>query len=248
MDSRSVTSTLVQRGEVVMLAVGVALLFALSAIAPSVQQPFSSTEVKFADASRQGLSIVPASCPSSPHYAGQCDGIVAGGGGGATLVCTPHNECAGNTVVNIGANCAATIVQTCAYPSSIGCADGVCLPPPPPSFSGFTATVPPNPGIPGGGPGGTFEATGHLQVRPTLVRSGDSAYLFWNVENAASCTVSGTNGDTWALTTSGGSGQQTGQILTRTTYTLSCASLPGATPASFTETVFVDIAPIFQEL
>lgn len=34
---------------------------------------FISSEVNFADASQSGLSIVPASCPSSPNYAGECD-------------------------------------------------------------------------------------------------------------------------------------------------------------------------------
>ncbi len=34
---------------------------------------FVSSEVHFADISESGLSIVPASCPSSPDYAGECD-------------------------------------------------------------------------------------------------------------------------------------------------------------------------------
>ena len=36
---------------------------------------FESSEVKFADASPSGLSIIPASCPSSPHYAGECSSV-----------------------------------------------------------------------------------------------------------------------------------------------------------------------------
>src|SRR3989344_5593804 len=37
------------------------------------RQPFASSEVQFTDSSASGLAIVPASCPSSPHYAGECD-------------------------------------------------------------------------------------------------------------------------------------------------------------------------------
>jgi hypothetical protein len=40
---------------------------------------FESAEVKFADRSSTGLAIVPASCPSSPHYDGECDTIVPTG-------------------------------------------------------------------------------------------------------------------------------------------------------------------------
>lgn len=40
---------------------------------PFQAKGFVSSEVYFADASESGLSIVPASCPSSPNYAGECD-------------------------------------------------------------------------------------------------------------------------------------------------------------------------------
>ncbi|KKW25015.1 MAG: hypothetical protein UY70_C0031G0003 [Candidatus Kaiserbacteria bacterium GW2011_GWB1_52_6] len=38
----------------------------------SGDRPSLSPEVKFADASPAGLSIVPASCPSDPHYTNEC--------------------------------------------------------------------------------------------------------------------------------------------------------------------------------
>lgn len=38
---------------------------------------FSSVEVKFADTSESGLGIVPASCASYPHYAGECSTTLA---------------------------------------------------------------------------------------------------------------------------------------------------------------------------
>src|SRR3989344_7313067 len=37
------------------------------------RQPFSSAEVKFTDASAGGLAIMPASCPSDPHWEGECN-------------------------------------------------------------------------------------------------------------------------------------------------------------------------------
>lgn len=56
-----------------------ALVFGIGAIAllaiavlPLASKGFVSTEVRFADLSHKGLSIVPASCPSSPHFVGDC--------------------------------------------------------------------------------------------------------------------------------------------------------------------------------
>src|SRR3989344_6972461 len=59
--------------EWVFAVVLVALAFALLAALPDARQPFASSEVQFTDSSAQGLAIVPASCPSSPHYSGECD-------------------------------------------------------------------------------------------------------------------------------------------------------------------------------
>ena len=59
---------------------------------------FESPEVKFADASPGGLSIVPASCPSSPHYAGEC-----------TIICVRNS---GRSCRSDANNCGATSVGT----------------------------------------------------------------------------------------------------------------------------------------
>ncbi len=48
------------------------LLFAIVSVFPN--KSFTSVEAKFTDASTGGLAIVPASCPSDPHYAGECSG------------------------------------------------------------------------------------------------------------------------------------------------------------------------------
>ena len=60
-----------RRSLVFALSIIVVLFFGLSYLQEGAS--FSSVEVKFADASASGLSIVPASCPSDPHYAGGCD-------------------------------------------------------------------------------------------------------------------------------------------------------------------------------
>lgn len=52
----------------------VALAAVLLVGAYSGSQTQISPEVRFSDASEKGLSIVPASCPSDPHYAGECSG------------------------------------------------------------------------------------------------------------------------------------------------------------------------------
>ena len=91
------------------------------------------------------------------------------------------------------------------------------------------------------------DATGRLQVRPTLVRAGDDAQIYWNVTNVTGCTVTGTNGSSWSGASSGASGQNTGTILTRTTFTLHCTALPTGNPPTIDESVIVNVAPSFNE-
>jgi hypothetical protein len=139
------------------------------------------------------------------------------------------------------ANCE---VQTAQCPGGWSCSSGACTPPPPPSFSSFTATFP---GGTGGSGSYTFETDGHLEARPTLVRAEDSTQLYWNVSSVAGCTVAGTNGDTWSAASSGSSGQTSSPLSSQTTFTLTCQALEGATPTTLTESVLVRIIPVFQE-
>lgn len=53
---------------IVVAAVGVTAFSTMAAD----KEGFASVELKFTDASPNGILIVPASCPSSPHYAGEC--------------------------------------------------------------------------------------------------------------------------------------------------------------------------------
>ncbi len=55
------------------LVVSTVLLFAISFAFSNPQSAFVSSEVQFADGSVSGLAIVPASCPSYPHYDGECN-------------------------------------------------------------------------------------------------------------------------------------------------------------------------------
>jgi hypothetical protein len=72
-------SFLTPRWQWVSVLILVALSIVLAAVLVSANSSsrnspgFVSAEVHFTDASAHGLSIVPASCPSSPDYPGQCD-------------------------------------------------------------------------------------------------------------------------------------------------------------------------------
>lgn len=290
-----------------------ALLFFVSYIAgPSNSQPFVSSEVQFSDGSASGLSIIPASCPSSPHYAGECG--VSGGdpntppevsgnacvialspstvrvggsaymawnsdyrifnipftltgtisptpgsvdGSGVTTVspsvtttysgtftptgslagipeswltpvtcsavltilpantgptnCSVQNFCVGQNVYRQTTSCTNEFIQACPF----GCSNGVCLGAPTP--------------------------TAFLRVRPTLVASGQWTFVEWSASQVSSCTVSGSNGDSWT----GSAGiENSSPIVGQTTYTLTCEGVDGS---DISRTATVNIAPIFNE-
>lgn len=56
-----------------LVALLILALVSLAALSFTQRSAFVSSEYKFTDASANGLAIVPASCPSSPHYSGECD-------------------------------------------------------------------------------------------------------------------------------------------------------------------------------
>ena len=55
-------------------ALAILALLVAGAFTAGEKSAFVSTEVQFTDTSVRGLQIVPASCPSSPHWAGECGG------------------------------------------------------------------------------------------------------------------------------------------------------------------------------
>ncbi|MEK7107442.1 MAG: thrombospondin type-1 domain-containing protein, partial [Patescibacteria group bacterium] len=122
-----------------------------------------------------------------------------------------------------------------ACPANQTCSEGACLAPASPTV------------------------TGHLRAVPSLLRSGETARLYWSLENVSSCSVTGTNEDgtgnrnnrtgVWNGGSSGTAGKESSPIISQTIYTLTCMPLPGAlSNAPVIELQTVNIIPIFEEL
>ena len=87
----------------------VALAFAT--IAPtSTGKGFASSELHFTDRSVKGLAIVPASCPSYPHYSGECGGTPPPSGA-CMIIASPQS---------IAADQSSTLTWTVSDYSSLG--------------------------------------------------------------------------------------------------------------------------------
>lgn len=69
LSARNLTSTLRKEFMIVAVAIVVLGLFNLFS---SSQSGFRSSELMFTDPTAGGMHIVPASCPSDPHYSGEC--------------------------------------------------------------------------------------------------------------------------------------------------------------------------------
>ena len=83
-----------------------------------------------------------------------------------------------------------------------------------------------------------------LKAVPSLVKRDFTTLVSWSSQYATACTVSGTNGDSWA----GLNGSQTSSpIHAQTTYTLNCTGHQGADPSSVQKKAIVNIAPTFEE-
>ena len=78
---------------------------------------------------------------------------------------------------------------------------------------------------------------------PSVLPQGTPTTLYWNLDNVSSCTVSG-NGATYTGASSGVDGQLTGTITQQTTFSLSCTGLDGS---AVSESIVVNILPVFQE-
>lgn len=81
-----------------------------------------------------------------------------------------------------------------------------------------------------------------ISVSPSLVRSGQRTVVRWNSAEMTSCTVTGTNGDTWT----GLQGEEiTRPITLRVTYTISCTAFDGRV---LTDSAVVGLAPVMCEI
>ncbi len=92
-------------------------------------------------------------------------------------------------------------------------------------------------------PGQSYGNIGvQISVSPSLVRSGQRTVVRWNSMEMSSCTVTGSNGDSWT----GLAGEEiTRPITLRVTYTLSCTAFDGRT---MTDTAIVGLAPVMCEI
>jgi hypothetical protein len=84
-----------------------------------------------------------------------------------------------------------------------------------------------------------------LRAVNTAVQPGKSTSIVWGAKNveAGSCTLSGTNNDSWELSDEGGV-ETTSAINERTTYTLACKNVAGQTVS---KSVTVQKLPVFNE-
>ena len=134
--------------------------------------------------------------------------------GQCVQACTPRYYCSQSSLYYTDSSCNSTLSQACTY----GCSGGAC-----------NAT--PAPGV-------------QWQVVPTLVKSGSTTNVSWSASDVQSCTVTGSNGDTWY----GTNGSQISSPLTaQTTFTLTCQALAGANPSTITRSTVVSLVPIFNE-
>ncbi len=124
--------------------------------------------------------------------------------------------------------CVSTLANACGMHGTGFMVNGVC-----------NATVPPNSAC----PIPTIGDNG-FRADPALVRSGGSTTLYWDVEDATMCSISG---GLLSLTGLGILGDtDTGTINEKTVYTLTCTNGPGGPSASAQATV--NLVPSFQEI
>ncbi|MBV9159608.1 MAG: hypothetical protein JO019_03375 [Candidatus Kaiserbacteria bacterium] len=142
--------------------------------------------------------------------------------------CAPVYSCSGQQIQYTDAGCnVSNVGNACASPSFCTAGQSTCQWPPI-DFVPF--------------PGNDFN--GHLQARPNILHQGEKAKLYWQVDNATSCTVTG-GGQSWSELTSGPSGVQTNAITEKTTYKLHCSAYQGQLDLS--ETVDILVQPKFEE-
>lgn len=96
-------------------------------------------------------------------------------------------------------------------------------------------------GSSGGGP--TVDLT--IRAVPSLVRSGVTTQVHWSATNVTSCTVVGTNGDTWSGVESAVGGETSKPITHQVMYTLSCRD---ESSQVFTKQAYVNVLPTWKEL
>lgn len=154
--------------------------------------------------------------------------------------CSVSYSCSGANILRRNADCTQTTYATCASYQVCAPGSSACITP----DIGVRAFITTDDGV-GGVGGATMD--GHLSVRPSLVAGGTRTHLYWNVINAASCTVSDGTRTLSTAFTSGTSGVVSDPIFQQTTFRLRCLAHAGATVPGIDETGVVNIIPAFQE-
>ena len=250
--------------EIVIFLVLIVALFAVTAGGVTLRKPFASTEMRFAEASKTGMKIIPASCPSDPHYNGECSYAQSGYGPGYTQGsytppppgdnCSPQYFCTGSDLYHRDAMCVDSMVQTCAWGCSAGQCNAQCtlkyycsgddL-----YYGDVTYSYCQNNKVQTCGYGCSGSAclpppapTATITARPTLVHMNDTTQVIWSSTHTTDCSVTSGGGDSWPHMKTG---TKTSKPITRqTTFTLQCTGEDGST---ITKNVFVNIIPDWQE-
>ena len=208
---------------------GVALLvFLFYNVQLHLIHPFHSVEVAFTDSSLNSkLSIVPASCPSSPDYAGEC--------GEVSKVPVWTYYCTGGSDIN-GNNW-----QWWQYDNStptnyalVRAGDGAC------DAHYVVPLVPPVPLIPVVSVLPKSPEVRRFLVNPAPIRESQGATVEWEVINATNCSVRSNNGDYWTGLSGSGISKP---IQSQTIFTLTCGPRPGVIV-----TVVVSVLPKSPEV
>lgn len=241
-------------------AFAVAALFMLFNTAES-RAPIASSETRFVEYSKGGMQIVPASCPSNPHFAGECTVIID------SYSQSSYSEYAQGTY---SGTCPIGYTRTdggeCQFtgcPEGFVLENGTCVAPPQNNQCAPYYCVGPNLyqnnaqcvgflvqncafGCSGSGCLPAPPGNGNITVTPALVRSGERTTVAWEtsgmveescyvVENNPTINDSGA-GETNSFVTS--------PIRQQTSYTLICTTQDDE---EFRDSATVNIIPIFEE-
>ncbi|HEY4519876.1 MAG TPA: hypothetical protein VJH33_02460, partial [Candidatus Paceibacterota bacterium] len=164
------------------------------------------------------------SCPAGYVFSGgacvvnNCPAGYAFQSGECVRQCIAQYFCIGDQLMRRSAQCTDSVAQTCPF----GCRNGGCRGQPPPP-------------------------EGSIRAVPALVKSGNTTQVIWSAVNVSSCTVVGTNGNSWAGTSSGAAGQVSAPITEQTKFTLACIAPTGVTPQTFERETTVNVIPAWQE-
>lgn len=162
-------------------------------------------------------------------------------------VTTTYLACARNTTFCRDTSTVRYINNSCVYTDTscpyasygYGCVSGACTSPPPagPGTVG-----------PGSGNGGGTQLSAAIIVKPALIHTNSTVQVIWSVTNvdATTCSVTGSNGDSWLhMASSSATGMTSSAISSPTRYTLTCQTT--ADISTYSAVATVTFAPDFRE-